>query len=68
MTNLFDVRAEEFDLIRPFFLPGMRVLEIGGGTGYQANLIARLGVAVDSIDVTPLSSAESYFPVRIYEG
>lgn len=68
MTNLFDVRAEEFDLIRPFFQPGMRVLEIGGGTGYQANLIARLGAAVESIDVAPPSSAESYFPVRIYDG
>lgn len=68
MTNLFDVRAEEFDVIRHFFMSGMRVLEIGGGTGYQANLIARLGVAVDSIDVAPPSSGESYFPVRIYDG
>lgn len=68
MTNLFDVRAEEFDVIRPIFQPGMRVLEIGGGTGYQANLIASLGVTVDSIDVAPPSSAETYFLVRIYDG
>lgn len=68
MTNLFDVRAEEFDVIRPFFKPGMHVLEIGGGTGYQANLIASLGVAVDSIDVASPQSAKSYFPVRIYDG
>lgn len=69
MTNLVDVRAEEFELIRPFFRPGMRVLEIGGGTGYQASLIARLGATVVAIDVAPPpSSGESYFPVRIYDG
>lgn len=69
MSNLVDVRAEEFNCVRRFFQPGMRVLEIGGGTGYQASLIASTGAAVDSIDVAePVPGVETYFPVRIYEG
>ncbi len=33
--------------------PGMRVLEIGAGTGYNAALLAALGAEVVSIDVQP---------------
>jgi len=65
---LFDVRAKELDYVLPFIEPGMRVLEIGGGTGYQANLIAKSGAAVVSIDVAPPPSGESYFPVMMYDG
>lgn len=67
-VKLVDLRQTEFDTVQKFFLPGMRILEIGGGTGYQASLIARLGGAVDSIDVAPPSSTETYFPVRMYDG
>jgi protein-L-isoaspartate(D-aspartate) O-methyltransferase len=33
--------------------PGMRVLEIGAGTGYNAALLAEMGVEVVSVDVQP---------------
>jgi protein-L-isoaspartate(D-aspartate) O-methyltransferase len=33
--------------------PGMRVLEIGAGTGYNAALLAALGARVTSVDVQP---------------
>ncbi|GIF50609.1 protein-L-isoaspartate(D-aspartate) O-methyltransferase [Asanoa ferruginea] len=33
--------------------PGMRVLEIGAGTGYNAALMAHIGAAVTSVDVQP---------------
>ena len=68
MTKLIDVRAEELDVVRSFFKPGMRVLELGGGTGYQASLIAGLGATVDSVDVSLPSAVKCYFPVRIYDG
>ena len=68
MTTLFDIRAKELDHVLPFIEPGMQVLEIGGGTGYQANLIAKSGATVVSIDVAPPPSGENYFPVMIYDG
>lgn len=34
-------------------VPGMRVLEIGAGTGYNAALLAAVGARVTSIDVRP---------------
>lgn len=70
MSNLLiDIRTEEFNLIRRFFQPGMNVLEIGGGNGYQASLIARTGAVVESIDVAePPAGVETYFPVRTYDG
>lgn len=33
--------------------PGMRVLEIGAGTGYNAALLATLGASVTTVDVQP---------------
>jgi protein-L-isoaspartate(D-aspartate) O-methyltransferase len=33
--------------------PGMRVLEIGAGTGYNAALMAAMGVRVTSVDAQP---------------
>lgn len=67
--QLADLRRTEFSGVSHFFRPGIRVLEIGGGTGYQASLIASTGAAVDSIDVVePQPGVEIYFPVRIYMG
>jgi len=69
MPNLVDYRAQEFNCVRGFFKSGTRVLEIGGGTGFQAKLIASTGAVVDSIDVAePLPGIETHFHVRIYEG
>lgn len=67
--QLTDLRREEFSRVHHFFRPGAHVLEIGGGTGYQASLIASTGAAVDSIDVVEQPpGVETYFPVRIYDG
>ena len=69
MLNLIDLRDEEFSQVRSYFRPGMRVLDIGGGSGYQASLMASTGAYVESIDVAePMQGVETYFPVRIYEG
>lgn len=69
MTKLVDKRSEEFAHVRHFFQPGKRVLEIGGGTGFQASLIATTGASIESIDVAePPPGVEIYFPVRMYGG
>lgn len=69
MTNLVDLRAAEFNCVKHYFHPGIRVLEIGGGTGFQASLIGALGADVESIDVAEQpEGAPSYFPVSLYDG
>lgn len=51
MVSLVDLRGAEFNLVKHFFHPGLRALEIGGGNGFQASLIAALGANVESIDI-----------------
>lgn len=44
--------------------PGMRVLEVGTGCGYQAALLAELGAEVYSIEVVPELAAEAAARLR----
>lgn len=68
-VQLIDLRRTEFLSIQSFFQSGIRVLEIGGGTGYQARLIAATGASVESIDVAaPPPEVERFFPVHMYDG
>jgi len=67
MPSLKELRAHEFACVKDLFSAGSRVLELGGGCGYQAKLIAECGVSVESIDVSPCAN-ESYYPVRLYDG
>lgn len=56
--------------------PGMRVLEIGTGSGYQAAVLAELGAQVYSIEIVPalaeharcVLAAEGYGNVKVYTG
>src|SRR5213082_699308 len=68
--NLLErIRAAEFDLVREWFKPGIRVLELGGGTGYQASQIAALGSDVLSIDLADRHKPYRLFhPVQDYDG
>jgi len=69
MTNLVDLRGEEFNCVKHYFQPGIHVLEIGGGNGFQASLITSLGANVKSIDVAEQPrGTQIYFPVGIYDG
>src|SRR5712692_6234620 len=63
------LRKAEIGLVKDWFKPGMRVLEIGGGNGYQASFIASWGCEVHSIDL-PQAQAERvhYYPVQEYDG
>jgi SAM-dependent methyltransferase len=68
------IRREELKLLAHWFRPGDRVLEIGGGSGFQAALLAQGGCEVISIDVAarPAPKApwfrEQYWPVQVYDG
>ncbi len=63
------IREFEYKIIISRFALGARVLEIGGGTGYQAKRLTEDGYAVDSIDIPDSNySGQHEFPVRPYDG
>lgn len=62
------LRKEEIDAVRPWFKPGMRVLEVGGGNGFQASVLASWGCHITSIDLPETSAAATYYPVEPYDG
>lgn len=69
MAMLEKLRAEEFLFVRRWFQGGQRVLEIGGGNGYQASLIVATGAEVKSLDVARVPpGTTTYFPVELYDG
>ncbi len=65
-----DFRASEAEILRPWLRRGARVLEIGGGNGFQAALIASWGHPVESIDVAPPNrdASRQYYSVARYDG
>lgn len=66
---LHTIREHEIEMISRHFAPGARILEIGGGTGYQAKLLADRGFTVATIDVgTSNYKGERVFPVTEYDG
>lgn len=65
MGNRPAIRRHELDVVRPY-LQGRRILELGGGTGFQASLMVAWGFDVSSIDVAVPEGA--VFPVQRYDG
>ena len=63
------VRNYEIEKIVEHFHAGATVLEIGGGTGYQAKQLADRGFSVTSIDVSDSNYRDKQvFPVQNYDG
>ncbi len=68
-THLKKIRAAEIEEVKPWFKPGMRVLEIGGGSGFQASLMSSFGCEVYSIDIENRPDPPKlYFSVKSYDG
>jgi SAM-dependent methyltransferase len=68
--QLRSIREEELKTVLRYLPPpGATILEIGGGTGFQARRLADRGYAVSSIDIDPsgLDSTKT-FPVAGYDG
>jgi SAM-dependent methyltransferase len=63
------IREAELRAVLPGFPANGRVLEIGGGSGWQAARLAAIGYAVESVDLAsnPYLRAQEW-PVRIYDG
>ncbi len=63
------LRQAEFEVVEPYLPAGTRVLELGGGNGYQASLLAARGCDVVSLDVeVDESSPPRHFDVQPYDG
>lgn len=63
------IREFEYGKIIDRLSPGAHILEIGGGTGYQAKRLAQDGFVVVSIDIPNSNYAgQLEFPVQPYDG
>jgi len=62
------LRYLEIEAIKRFLRPGSRILDVGGGTGYQARLMAEKGCEVLSVDLPGAEAHTQFFPVQPYDG
>ena len=66
---LHQIRRHEISFVERHLPSGVRILEIGGGTGFQAKLLSEHGYDVASIDIPQSNYAEErVFPVIDYDG
>jgi SAM-dependent methyltransferase len=66
---LHEIRRHEIAFVERHLPKGVRILEIGGGTGFQAKLLSEHGYDVASIDIPQSNYAEErVFPVLDYDG
>ena len=61
------IREHELSKIKNYFTTDKKVLEIGGGNGYQASIIKSWGSEILSIDIE-INHNEKYFEVKKYDG
>ena len=63
------MRSAEIEAIIPYFRPGVRILEIGAGTGQQALALSRSGFAVEAIEIKASPyGGERVYPITEYDG
>src|SRR5437870_13111046 len=67
-SHLEGLRHRELNAMRKWFRPGMKVLELGGNTGFQAAILAAWGCQVMSVDVYVPCGEKRYFDVMEYDG
>jgi SAM-dependent methyltransferase len=66
---LEQLRQAELEAIKGWLRPDMKILEIGGGSGFQASVVASWGYELMSIDLAQRPFAPPYlFPVQDYDG
>ena len=67
-SHISRLRLAELNVLRSFFHSGTRVLEVGGGNGFQASIIFGFGCNVNSIDLDCRKNSSRYFDVASYDG
>jgi len=69
LAFLHVIREFEYQRAVRYFKPRARILEIGGGSGYQARRLSEDGYVVESIDLPTSNYAQkTEFPVQPYDG
>ncbi len=69
LAFLHEIRAAELSAAAQYIAPRSRVLEIGGGTGFQARRLTEMGHSVECIDLPGSTyAAHREFLVRDYDG
>jgi SAM-dependent methyltransferase len=69
LEMLHTIREHEYQRVVEFLPKGAAVLEVGGGTGYQALRLQQDGFQVQSIDLPQSTYSGSLeFPVKTYDG
>ncbi len=63
-----EIRNYEINLFRSFFKSELKVLELGGGNGFQASVLKSWGCDVTSVDIEMHSLEKRFFPVMKYDG
>lgn len=67
--HLERLRRIEIDAVQCWLQPSRQVLEIGGGSGYQASVMASLGCEVLSVDLADRPAPHRlFYPVQDYDG
>jgi SAM-dependent methyltransferase len=67
--QLEKLRSAELALVKLYFSGSPKVLEIGGGNGWQASIMQGWGCCVSSIDIAGgPTKTEPHFPVATYDG
>ena len=62
------IRRTEIEVVRDLFPKTARILEVGGGNGFQAAILSSWGCNVVSIDVPRKERGDQYFPIEEYDG
>lgn len=67
--HLERLRRAEIEAVRDWLTPGVRVLDFGGGSGYQASIMAALGCDVVAIDLADRPRpGHLFYAVQDYDG
>ena len=66
---LHEIRKYEFGVVELLIPKEKKILEIGGGNGFQARCFSDKGYQVESIDIEKSNFKQhEFFPVKIYDG
>ncbi|MFZ4790961.1 MAG: hypothetical protein ACOYMW_08735, partial [Candidatus Competibacteraceae bacterium] len=69
LHHLQMIREYELQQVLPLFTKTAHILEIGAGSGWQANYLSERGYWIDAVDIPESQYLEKrVFPIILYDG